>query len=97
MSSDLSSCQRNIHSIVHAASSSALQLNAEKCCARRFARKKKLENSDRLLVNLLSQRIGNRNFPVTVMSRALERLNVNGPYYGCASACSGCLYFSRLI
>ena len=96
MSSDLSSCQRNIHAIVHAASSSALQLNAEKCCARRFARKK-LENSDRLLVNLLSQRIGNRNFPVTVMSRALERLNVNGPYYGCASACSGCLYFSRLI
>ena len=30
-----------------------------------------LEYSDRLLVDLLSRRIGNRNFSVTVISRAL--------------------------
>ena len=38
-----------------------------------------LKNSDRLLVNLLSRRIGNRNFPVTVINRALKRLNINWP------------------
>ena len=31
-----------------------------------------LENSDRPSIDLLSRRIGNRNFPVTVMSRALK-------------------------
>jgi len=38
-----------------------------------------LENSDYLLVELFSRRIGNRNFPVTIISCALKRLNVNGP------------------
>ena len=31
-----------------------------------------------LFVDMLSRRIGNRNFPDTVMSRALKRLNTNG-------------------
>ena len=38
-----------------------------------------LQNSNRLLVDLLCRRMGNRNFPVTVMSCALKRLIVNGP------------------
>ena len=32
MSSDLSSCQRNIDTIIHVASSWGLQLNAQNCC-----------------------------------------------------------------
>ena len=40
MSSDVSSCQRDVDTIVHAASSRGLQLDAEKCCIMRFARNK---------------------------------------------------------
>ena len=40
MSSDLSSYQRDISAIVHVDSSWGLQLNADKCCVMRFARKK---------------------------------------------------------
>ena len=40
MSSDLSSCQGDIDTIVHVASYWGLQLNAEKCYVMRFARKK---------------------------------------------------------
>ena len=38
-----------------------------------------MENSECLLVDCLSQPLGDGNFPVTVVSRALKRLNVNGP------------------
>ena len=40
ISSDLSSCQIDIDTVVHAASSRGLQLDAEKFCVMRFARKK---------------------------------------------------------
>ena len=40
MSSDLSSCGRDIDNIVHVASSWRLQLNAEKYFVMRFTRKK---------------------------------------------------------
>ena len=40
ISSDLSSCQKDIDKIAYGASSCGLQFNAEKCCAMRFARKK---------------------------------------------------------
>ena len=40
MSSDLSSCQRDIDTKVHVTLSWGLQLNAEKCCGMRFARNK---------------------------------------------------------
>ena len=38
-----------------------------------------LDNSNRLLIDLLSQPIGNHNFADTVTSRALQKLNANGP------------------
>ena len=41
MSSDSSSCQRDIDTIIHVALSWELQLNAEKCRVMRFARNKK--------------------------------------------------------
>ena len=40
MSSDSSSCQRDIDTIIHVALSWELQLNAEKCCVMCFAHKK---------------------------------------------------------
>ena len=47
MSSDLSSCQRDIDTIIHFASSLGLQINTEKCCAMRFAhRKSSIERLD---------------------------------------------------
>ena len=39
ISSDLSSCQRDIDTVVDVVSSWGLQLNAEKCCVKRFASK----------------------------------------------------------
>ena len=38
-----------------------------------------MENSDRILVDFLSRRIANRNFPVTIKNRTLNWLNVNVP------------------
>ena len=46
-----------------------------------------LENSDCLLVDCLSRPIDNRNFPVTIMNRALKSLNVSVP------SCMQCNYF----